>query len=278
MPARPLPHDTPAARAARARWRGVLARVSRLSAMLLLATLGGCAMQHRATPPPDWSASGQIILVLIPDWNSSNATLRAFERSGKAWRLEGEPIPAVIGRSGAAWGLGLHPPQQGPVKREGDGRSPAGIFSIGTAFGYASSIATALAYDALGPGEYCVDVSGSPLYNRIVDSATAGAAAVAGSTEPMRRDIHANGDQAYKLGFVVEHNAGGLRDAGSCIFVHLWKSADSTTAGCTAMAEPALRRLLAWLQPQRHPLFVLLPQAEYRRLRTAWQLPEVAEQ
>jgi len=44
------------------------------------------------------------------------------------------------------------------------------------------------------------------------------------------------------------------------------------------MAEPALRRLLAWLQPQRHPLFVLLPQAEYRRLRTAWQLPEVAEQ
>ena len=34
---------------------------------------------------------------------------------------------------------------------------------------------------------------------------------------------------------------------GSCIFAHLWKSADSATAGCTAMAELAMRKLLAWL-------------------------------
>jgi len=264
------------ARAAGRRWQGGYGRVSRLVATLLLATLSGCAMQQRATPLP-WSTSSQIILVLVPDWNSSNATVRAFGRSGDVWRAEGDAIPAVIGRSGAAWGLGLHPPQQGPAKREGDGRSPAGIFSIGTAFGYAPAIDTALAYDALGADDYCVDVSGSPLYNRIVDTTAVGAAAVAGSTEPMRRDIHANGDQAYKLGFVVEHNVGGVRDAGSCIFVHLWKSPDSATAGCTALAEPALRRLVSWLQPQRHPLFVLLPQAEYRRLRTAWQLPDVAE-
>ena len=240
--------------------------------------LASCAnVQHSAARLP-WSDARQLVLVIAPDWNASHGTLRTYSRSAQGWRAAGMALPAVIGRAGSAWGVGLHPQQSGPTKHEGDGRSPAGVFAIGSAFGYAAAESTGLPYLPLNADEYCVDVSGSPLYNRIVDSATAGAAAVAGSTEPMRRDIHANGDQAYKLGFVVEHNAGGLRDAGSCIFVHLWKSADSTTAGCTAMAEPALRRLLAWLQPQRHPLFVLLPQAEYRRLRTAWQLPEVAEQ
>jgi len=248
---------------------------SRVLALLCLGVLSACAMHERPSNRLPWSESGQLVLVVVPDWNSTHGSLRAYERAGGRWRAAGDDIPVVVGRAGAAWGLGLHPPQEGPLKREGDGRSPAGVFAIGTAFGYAPSADTALPYDALKADEYCVDVSGSPFYNRIVDAAGVGAAAVEGSTEPMRRDLHAGGDQAYKVGFVVEHNAAGIRDAGSCIFVHLWKSADSATAGCTAMAEPALRTLLGWLNPAQRPLFVLLPRAEYRRLQAPWQLPDV---
>ena len=61
----------------------------------------------------------------------------------------GEPTPVTIGRAGSAWGLGLHPAQRGPQKREGDGRAPAGVFRIGTAFGYADRPTTALPYDAM---------------------------------------------------------------------------------------------------------------------------------
>jgi L,D-peptidoglycan transpeptidase YkuD (ErfK/YbiS/YcfS/YnhG family) len=61
--------------------------------------------------------------------------------------------------------------------------------------------------------------------------------------------------------------------AGSCIFAHLWKSPDTATAGCTAMQPEAMQALLAWLDPKRQPVFVLLPQAEYGRLKTAWRLP-----
>ena len=123
--------------------------------------------------------------------------------------------------------------------------------------------------------DYCVDVSGSPLYNKIVDSNEVGTAAVAQSTEPMRRDIHADGDQRYKLGFVIEHNPEGRAEAGSCIFAHLWKAPGEATAGCTAMAEPVMQRLYAWLRPDQHPVFVLLPDAEYRRLKSAWNLPDI---
>jgi len=47
--------------------------------------------------------------------------------------------PRELGRAGLAWGLGLHgnPPFPGPIKREGDGRSPAGAFELSSAFGYA---------------------------------------------------------------------------------------------------------------------------------------------
>jgi zinc D-Ala-D-Ala dipeptidase len=51
----------------------------------------------------------------------------------------------VVGRNGLAWGIGVVPTddaqvrsESAPVKREGDGRAPAGIFALSTAFGYAS--------------------------------------------------------------------------------------------------------------------------------------------
>ena len=51
--------------------------------------------------------------------------------------------------------------------------------------------------------------------------------------------------------------------AGTCIFVHLRQSADSSTAGCMTMVESAMKALLAWLRPQDRPIFVLLPLTEY---------------
>lgn len=244
---------------------------------LLLAAALPCAWPaaHAADDAADaWRDARQLVLVVVPDWNADHGTLRTFARTRGGWRPAGLDVPVTIGRTGAAWGAGLQPAQaDGPQKREGDGRSPAGVFRIGEAFGYAASAGTALPYRALTAGDYCIDVDGSPYYNRIVDSAQVGEAAVQGSTEPMRRDLHAHGDQRYKLGFVIEHNAEARRGVGSCIFAHLWKSPHDATAGCTAMAEPTMRRLLGWLDPKQFPVFVLLPAEAYARLAGAWHLP-----
>lgn len=256
------------------RHAGLLVSAAVIASVLFAA---GCAhrpAQGRA-PAAVWAESRQLVLVTVSDWNTDHGTLHRYEREATGWHLIGDARPVMIGRNGAAWGAGLHPPQQGPVKREGDGRAPAGVFRIGRAFGYAAQLATALPYDAMQASHYCIDVNESPLYNRIVDTRVVGAEAVAGSTEPMRRDIHADGDKRYRLGFVIEHNTAAIPAAGSCIFAHLWKSPTDATAGCTAMDETTMDDLLAWLRPDRHPLFVLMPAREYAHVQAEWQLPAI---
>lgn len=250
--------------------------VATLLAMLFAAAgTGGCT--HALEPssaPGEWSNAGQLVLVTTPGWDSNTGTLRAFERNGSGWRQVGKEHAVTIGRAGSAWGLGLHPFQAGgPSKREGDGRSPAGIFRVGPAFGYPLKTATELDYQAMTRSHYCIDVSGSPLYNRIVDASVVGESAVAGSTEPMRLDLHASGDQRYRLGFVIEHNSEARAMGGSCIFAHLWKSPSDATSGCTAMDEGSMAALLPWLDRHQQPVFALLPIAEYSRLQSEWQLP-----
>ncbi|BDU17194.1 L,D-transpeptidase family protein [Lysobacter auxotrophicus] len=243
-----------------------------------IVTLAGCTgVASKSAAKTPWNDARQLVLVTTSDWNATTGTLRRYEREGSAWREAGSPTPITVGRSGSAWGIGLHPAQpDGLQKQEGDGRAPAGVFRIGTAFGYADIAATGWPYQGMSASDWCIDVPASPLYNRIVDAKTVGDAAVEGSTEPMRRDLHANGDVRYKLGFVIEHNPGNRSAAGSCIFAHLWRAPGEPTAGCTAMPEPAMRELLAWLDPRRKPVFALLPDNELERLHAAWDLPAPA--
>ncbi|HEY0506092.1 MAG TPA: L,D-transpeptidase family protein [Lysobacter sp.] len=253
------------------------ARLFRCAALAVAALLAACSGVATREDRTAWSDARQLVLVTTAGWDATTGELRRYERAGGGWREVGEAVPIAVGRNGSAWGVGLHDAQaDGPHKREGDGRAPAGVFRIGTAFGYADRAATGWPYQGMTASDWCIDVPESNLYNRIVDAKDVGEAAVAGSTEPMRRDLHAGGDARYKLGFVIEHNPGNTRGAGSCIFAHLWKAPGEPTAGCTAMAEPAMQALLAWLQPKRRPVFVLLPNDELERLQNRWRLPEPA--
>lgn len=254
-------------------------RVSRHVPPLLMATV---MILARTSPAADSPAAGslvadsrQLVFVVVPGWDAPRGTLTTFERDAAgSWRRRAASHAVLVGRNGSAWGRGLHPvPDDGPQKREGDGRSPAGIFAIGPAFGAAATCETGLAYRPLTADDWCIDVVGSPLYNRIVDGREVGAAAVAGSTEPMRRDLHLGGDRSYELGFVIGHNTAGRAGAGSCIFAHLLGDPPAPTAGCTAMTEPQLRELLRWLDAAARPRFVLLPATEAGARAAAWGLP-----
>lgn len=219
-------------------------------------------------------ACSQLVLVVVADWRSVTGGLDRFERRDDGWTRVGSRVPVTVGRSGSGWGTGLHPATgDEPHKREGDGRSPAGVFAIGMAFGAGATLDTGLAYRPLTAHDWCIDDPASPHYNRIVDDRDVGADAVRGSTEPMRRDLHLDGDRLYEVGFVIDHNAGCRAGLGSCIFVHPWHDAATPTAGCTALAEHDLRALLRWLRADAHPRFVLLPVAEHRRVWRAWDLP-----
>jgi hypothetical protein len=84
----------------------------------------------------------QLVLVRARSWASSSGLLRRYERAaGGTWRTVGGSVDVNLGRHGLAWGRGLHPASKsGPIKREGDGRSPAGVFALERAFGAAESL------------------------------------------------------------------------------------------------------------------------------------------
>ncbi len=257
-----------------------------LALPLAMALLSACAQTVDTAPGVDaapepalamsspTASAEQMIVVTTHDWDAATARLQRYERQVSRWQKVGGGRDVSIGRSGAGWGLGLHPmPQPGPQKREGDGRSPAGVFALSSTFGYAAQQLTEMHYQPMHAADYCIDVPTSPLYNRIVDTTNEPAASVAGSTEPMRLDLVNDGDPRYAMGVVVEHNPEAVSGMGSCIFMHLWRQVDEATAGCTAMPESDMQALFDWLDPTRHPVLVLLPESEYTRLTDAWELP-----
>jgi len=241
---------------------------------MLSVVLAAAPFAAAATVATSLHDARQLLVVTTPSWDTPSGRLQAYQRSERGWEPQGAAFTVALGRDGSAWGIGLHPAQaEGPQKHEGDGRSPAGVFTLGEAFGYAAHIDSRMPYRPMLESNYCMDVPGSPLYNRIVDAGVVGSEAVEGSSEPMRLDLHNDGDRRYREGFVIQHNPRAQPGQGSCIFAHLWRQAGEATAGCTAMQPEHMGTLLAWLDPAAHPLFVLLPEAEYARLRENWGLP-----
>ena len=118
------------------------------------------------------------------------------------------------------------------------------------------------------------------------------------SAETMRRS-----DDLYRWGLVVGHNRPcplgiatfpevppaprpfrlprqgpipndtAIPGAGSAIFMHIWRSSDSGTAGCTAMTGEAMQELLVWLDPKADPVLVQFTRPVYEEWREKWKLP-----
>ena len=235
-------------------------------------TFAGSA-KHEAPSP-----STQILVVTTSDWNAVSGSLQRYERTqpGKGWKRVGNPITVVVGKTGLAWGTGLAPSNDpsvrgssDPIKKEGDGKAPAGIFRLSTAFGYAAQPQAGwrMPYLTLTASVECVDDTASKSYNRIVDNKIV--MPDWNSSEQMLRH-----DDLYRWGLVVDHNADPVTSgAGSCIFMHIWSGPGLGTVGCTAMPQDQLEAILAWLDPAKKPSLVQMPLPQYESLKKRWKLP-----
>ena len=79
----------------------------------------------------------------------------------------------------------------------------------------------------------------------------------------------------YDLCGFVEHNFEKQKGAGSCIFLHIWKDAETGTVGCTAMERANIETILARLDPQKNPVLIQLPEVDYKKFQTEWKLPKL---
>ena len=246
-----------------------------MRALALIPLLGLAACAGRQAPAGPTSGARQLVVVQTAGWDATTGWLRRYERTpDRPWLAVGDSIPVVVGRTGLAWGRGVRvaPGPDEPLKREGDGKSPAGEFQLGAAFGYAAQDSAGwlkIAYVQATPALQCVDDPGSDRYNELRFRPADGPPPWA-SAENMRRS-----DEAYRWGVMVEHNSGWQRVAGggSCIFLHVWGGPTSPTVGCTAMDVDRLVEVMRWLDAARTPVLVQLPSVAYARLRAEWDLP-----
>ncbi len=254
-------------------------KLTLLSFCLVVVCFASVALAQ-SLPQKALQSSTQLLVVTTPDWNAVEGVLQRYERPQpeKKWKMVGDPITIVVGKNGLGWGAGVVPTDNlatrgtlDPVKKEGDGKSPAGVFRLGSGFGYAAQKQTGwrVSYVSLTPSVECVDDPGSKFYNLIVDRA-----AVSPDWNSSEHMLLSDG--LYRWGIVVDHNANPVTPgSGSCIFMHIWLGRGKGTTGCTAMPQEQLEPLLAWLDPARKPLLVQLPFPQYKALRKPWQLPDL---
>jgi len=197
------------------------------------------------------SDTKQLIVVTTQNWKTPEGTLQRYTKTDDTWTKVGKEIAIKLGRNGLGWGIGHHsiPINAKYIKKEGDGKAPAGIFSLKQAFGY-GAFDVKYPYEVYTETDHCVDDVHSKLYNKIVDSNKV--AIDYKSKEHMKfpKDF-------YKYGIVVNHNhideEGAVKGAGSCIFIHI---KTIPTAGCTVMNESEMKEIISWLDEKSEPLLV----------------------
>lgn len=217
----------------------------------------------------------QAVVAITEGWNSSHAQLGIYEKRKGRWVQVSDFWKVRLGRNGSAWGLGLSPAMGKNMKKEGDGRAPVGVFSIGAAYGYAGSIKKNkhLPYYQVTEKDLWVEDSNSPSYNRHLRLKHKP------KTKWQKKQQMRQGDYAHALKLYIGHNtASPKRPAkkgyGSAIFFHIWRGGGSkATSGCTTMAPKKLREMIAQIDPKKNPVYILLPRSEYTRLRNVWKLP-----
>ena len=200
------------------------------------------------------ASSRQVVLVTSSGWSSSQATVRLFERTNAGWQARGTAFDALTGRNGMAWGIGLHRRTTvGPIKEEGDGCAPAGVFRFGPVF-TKDARTFAMPFVRIGPGSEGVDDPASRYYNQLVDHRKV-ARPDWKSSEKLFESPH------YGLGIWVRHNPDAVPGAGSCIYIHDWVGRRGGTAGCTVLRRSDLEKLLTALNSRKNPVLVQMPEA-----------------
>ncbi|CAF1495579.1 unnamed protein product [Didymodactylos carnosus] len=213
----------------------------------------------------------QLVVVTTNNWTNVQGKMNVFEFIDNSWEPVMENISVTVGRNGLAWGKGLHSDRWniGEMKREGDGKSPAGIFKLGDLFGYEDLTFTQMNYVKVIKSILCIDDKNSPHYNQIVDMTKI--AKDWNSAEEMCR-----GDELYKYGIFVDYNTDPIvPGAGSCIFMHIRAANNEPTDGCTAMDKENILQLIHFLNKSMHPVLVQMPENEYHQFKNAYNLPSI---
>lgn len=204
-----------------------------MTAVLCLTGMAGSAMAEE-TPlgqvgqPLDQSADQQINQAIVVDENEGFHVTVSYYKKGidGAWKQEFS-VPGIYGRNGGT-----------ADKREGDGKTPYGVYSFTMAFGLQENPGSILPYHQIKRGDYWVDDSGSSHYNQLVNRDST--AKDWNSAENMSA-----AGVSYDYGLALNYNEDCVPGKGSAIFLHCYtQKNDSGSAGCVRIPKENMKALI----------------------------------
>ncbi|GGG00820.1 L,D-transpeptidase family protein [Paenibacillus abyssi] len=188
----------------------------------------------------DHSGSSQVILVKADHTKSFTGRLSLLEKENGNWIASIDNVPVVLGKNGIN------------KQKEGDGKTPTGIFPLGTAFGSTAAPAgIKLAYKRTTKYHYWIDDPSSKDYNKWIHY----------TKDPLQKwkSFERLYQPLYKYAIVIGYNERPIKKGkGSAIFIHLWRSPEKPTAGCVAMSEQNLLTLLKALDKSKSPRIAIV--------------------
>lgn len=207
---------------------------------LILFFTASCLASGQENSPLIDLNGNQIINVTASAEEPSKATITCYSRSDSRspWIKEIGPSPARIGRNGIAL------PND---KKEGDGKTPSGLWPIGYAFGFASEapIKTRSPYRQLTSRDFWIDSTPSPLYNMWFS----------GEIPQVSHEALHNLPIRYEVVLTTLYNTHPTIPAkGSAIFIHIWLSPSTPTSGCVSVSREDMLKILAWIDPTKSPM------------------------
>jgi L,D-peptidoglycan transpeptidase YkuD (ErfK/YbiS/YcfS/YnhG family) len=178
---------------------------------------------------PSVPAVGSATQVVLVTGSGSSARVRACQRKSGRWVSVLGTMYGHVGANGVA---------PAGAKREGDGRTPSGTFSLGRGFGVQGDPGVAFRWTRVDRRDVWVDDPGSSLYNTWQRTPADGRW---DSAEPLYQPT------SYAYAQVIEYNTARTPGRGSAIFLHVDHA--SGTTGCVSVPRSQLLELLRWELP-----------------------------
>jgi L,D-peptidoglycan transpeptidase YkuD (ErfK/YbiS/YcfS/YnhG family) len=187
-----------------------------------------------------------VITVVAASTSSTTARLQAWRKApGGGWLRHGRAVVAHVG----ADGLSRQP-------SEYKSATPIGTFTLTLAFGRYANPGTALRYIHTRPSDWWISQAG-PLYNTHQRCSSNCAFTLGSPNEHLYYET-----PYYNYAVVIDYNTrnsptGVVQGAGSAFFLHVHPAGTGATAGCVAIPQWRLVRLLRWLTPTAHPRILI---------------------
>ncbi len=170
-------------------------------------------------------------LVIVSGTHGTNARFSMHEKDSSGIWHEVIHAPAYIGKNG--WGK----------TREGDAKTPTGVYTFTKAFGIKSDPGCPMEYTQVDDSHYWVGDSNSDKYNQFVSIRDYD------DFDKKESEHIIDYDLAYKYCLNISYNVDGTPQKGSAIFLHCYTK-NKFTGGCVAIPEDIMREVVMRVRPE----------------------------